>query len=517
MQFKASETAIAVKKVTDMFGIEIIADQKRFCAAFSDLAPKLSKENKAFYVALSENLGKFYLRENENVLSGDKLPETVIRLAVSSIGEYLNEEKAEMVAYSIAYALGWDIENSAPAQTSETSTGTVIEELFRKADNGDNDACYNLGECFYYGRGVRQDRKKAVEWYTKAASRGDCSSQKKLAACWHNGTGTECDLSKAAYWYKEAAEQGDYDSQKALIMCFRIGGANLAPDEERAEKYAARYGIEDTADSNIGILMKEAARGDPDAQFSLGNCYFIGIETSIDYERAVMWYKKAAEQNYIPAVFNLAFCCASGTGVQQNPKEAVMLYKKAASAGDDDALNNLAGHYFRGDGVDEDLKTAAKLWLKAAIAGHARAQYNYGECKFNGWGVQKNRTEAASWYKKAASQSDPDAQYSLGWCSEHGEGLSKDYTLAKRMYEYSAQQGNHHAMKALGYLYANGICSDRDYAKAVEYFEPAAARGDKDSAKMLVYCLKYGGYNLMGDIDQARKIADRYDINFEEI
>ncbi|MBQ1339082.1 MAG: hypothetical protein IIY35_00465, partial [Ruminococcus sp.] len=112
MQFKASETAIAVKKVTDMFGIEIIADQKRFCAAFSDLAPKLSKENKAFYVALSENLGKFYLRENENVLSGDKLPETVIRLAVSSICEYLNEEKAEMVAYSIAYALGWDIENS---------------------------------------------------------------------------------------------------------------------------------------------------------------------------------------------------------------------------------------------------------------------------------------------------------------------------------------------------------------------------------------------------------------------
>ena len=85
------------------------------------------------------------------------------------------------------------------------------------------------------------------------------------------------------------------------------------------------------------------------------------------------------------------------------------------------------------------------------------------------------------------------------------------------MYEYSAQQGNHHAMKALGYLYANGICSDRDYAKAVEYFEPAAARGDKDSAKMLVYCLKYGGYNLMGDIDQARKIADRYNINFEEI
>ena len=58
--------ADAVKQVTEIFGVEIIGDQKRFCAALGDIAPKLSKEKKAFYVALSENVGKLYLRENDN-------------------------------------------------------------------------------------------------------------------------------------------------------------------------------------------------------------------------------------------------------------------------------------------------------------------------------------------------------------------------------------------------------------------------------------------------------------------
>jgi len=483
MEQTIPEAAAAVKQVTDMFGIEIIADHKRFCAALSDLAPKLTRENKAFFVALSENVGKLFLRENGEVLAGNKSPEEVMRKAEASVSEYLNSEKTGMVVSSLAYALGWKLENTgkSPENGEGASSGSVIEDLFRKAENGDNDACFNLGECFYYGRGVKQDYKKAVEWYTRSSMRGDCSSQKKLAACWHSGTGTECDLSRAAHWYKEAAEQGDYESQKALVQCFRMGGKNLQADPERAARYAERYGISADSGSELDELMREAEEGNPGAQFELGNAYYNGMGTAADRERAVFWYKRAAEQEYAPAMFNLGCCCAAGTGIRA------------------------------------DMKMAAELWLRAADGGHARAQYNYGECKFNGWGVQRSFSEAALWYKKAAAQSDPDAQYSIAWCSVNGKGVTKDYELARRMFELSANSGNSNAQKWMGYLYMNGLGVEKNFSKASDWFAMAASRGDKEAAKRLVMCRKYGGFFLIANEEKARRLAKQYKIDYDSI
>ena len=515
-----SAAADAVKQVTDMFGTEIIADRKRFCAAMGDLAPKLTKEKKVFFVALSEDIGKLYLRENEAVLSGRKPAEEVIKQAVSAVSEYLNNEKAEMAAYSLAYALGWNVEINRNSAETESSSGSVIEDLFRRAESGDNDACYNLGECFYYGRGIKKDSRKAVEWYTRAAERGDCSSQKKLALCWHSGIGTENDLSKAAYWYKKAAEQGDYDSQKALVLCFRVGGKNLEADPARAEKYALRYGITDEKDSEFEALLREAESGSPGAQFNLGNAYFNGKGVAADRERAVMWYKRAADQDYPPALFNLAYCCSTGTGTPEDKKRAYELYERAYKRGDMDAANNLALFYFNDDEnfeYEQGKRLAAELWLKAANKGLARAQYNYGECKFNGWGVTRSFAEAASWYRKAAAQSDPNAQYSLGWCCENGLGVQQNYELAKQMYTLSAQQGNPHAQKAMGFMYMKGCGNEKDYSKAAEWFSKAAMRGDKEAAIMLVRCHKYGGHFLISNEMIARTIAEQHGIDYDKV
>ena len=104
-----TETTDAVKQVIDRFGIDILADHKRFCSAFSDFAPRLSKENKAFFVALSENVGTIFIKENSAVTGGGKPPEPIVTRAMSDITEYLNDEKAELVVRSIAGALGWQM------------------------------------------------------------------------------------------------------------------------------------------------------------------------------------------------------------------------------------------------------------------------------------------------------------------------------------------------------------------------------------------------------------------------
>ena len=517
-----AETSGAVKEVIDRFGIDILSDHKRFCSAFSDFAPRLNKENKAFFVVLSENIGDIFIAENDAVLSGEKSADSVIDRAVTEICEYLNNDKAELISRSIALALGWSSQSAAVPQQntdehfSEGIRSSLIEDLFRRASKGDNDACFNLGERFFYGRGVKQDYIKAVKWYTMSSDRGDCSSQKKLADCYYLGQGAERNVAKAAYRYEQAAEQGDYDSQKALIRCYTLGGNGLMPDKAKADYYSQRYGIYSEADTADG-MMKRAQNGDPEAQFRLGGMYLSGAGVEHDPKRGIYWLKQAADNGYAKALFDLGCCYFSGTGVPRDKITAVMLFGKAADLGDLDAVNNLGGCCLRGDGTPKDQRRAADYYRKAAEMGHPKAQYNYGECCFNGWGVPMDRVEAAKWFKEAALQNDPDGQYSYGWCLANGDGVRPDAVGAKRMFEMASMQRHPSAQKALGYCYTNGTGTAKNFAMAAELFGKAASSGDMEAAEVQVACYKYGGEYLAPNEYKARRYAEQYGLEYDNI
>ncbi len=52
---------------------------------------------------------------------------------------------------------------------------------FRKAaDQGNADAQYHLGLCYYYGYGVEEDNAEAVNWLKKAADQGNEEAASKL-------------------------------------------------------------------------------------------------------------------------------------------------------------------------------------------------------------------------------------------------------------------------------------------------------------------------------------------------
>lgn len=57
----------------------------------------------------------------------------------------------------------------------------------------------------YNGQGVRQDRRKAAEWYEKAANQGVSEAQFNLALCYDKGEGVQQDYLKAAEWYEKSA------------------------------------------------------------------------------------------------------------------------------------------------------------------------------------------------------------------------------------------------------------------------------------------------------------------------
>lgn len=129
-----------------------------------------------------------------------------------------------------------------------------------------------------------------------------------------------------------------------------------------------------------------------------------------NFEEAVNWYRKAAEQGNAQAQFELADCYRKGEGVSEDDVEAVKWYRKAAEQGDSDAQFYLGCCYDNGEGVGQNLAEAAAWYRKAAEQGHVSAQYYLGVCYENGEGVGQNLAEAAAWYRKAADQGNEEAE-----------------------------------------------------------------------------------------------------------
>ena len=73
------------------------------------------------------------------------------------------------------------------------------------------------------------------------------------------------------------------------------------------------------------------------AQYNLGFMYEQGRGVPQDYNQAVDWYRKAAEQNEAAAQYSLGLMYDQGTGVPRNLSEANRWYNLAAKNGDPDA------------------------------------------------------------------------------------------------------------------------------------------------------------------------------------
>ena len=64
-------------------------------------------------------------------------------------------------------------------------------------------------------------------------------------------------------------------------------------------------------------LKEKAEAGDAKSQLQLGELYISGKQIPKDYKKAVVWFKKAADQDNSKAQFRLGLCYQLGTGVKK--------------------------------------------------------------------------------------------------------------------------------------------------------------------------------------------------------
>lgn len=168
-----------------------------------------------------------------------------------------------------------------------------------------------------------------------------------------------------------------------------------------------------------------------------------------DFVGALEWTRRAAEQNWLPAVMDMGgLYMYGGKGVKQDVAAARKWYEKAVTMGSKEA------HWFLGVldyESSHDVEAALKHWRTAAEVGIADAQYRLGRILSQ---KQDTLQEGMQWLEKAA--------------------------------RIGQKGGVPQACTALANLYISGANgATRDSAKAVQLYKAAASGGD--ALAQLVY------------------------------
>lgn len=129
-----------------------------------------------------------------------------------------------------------------------------------------------------------------------------------------------------------------------------------------------------------------------------------------DHKAAYDAWLPLAERGDVAAMRNIGHLYRWGQGVEKDIDKAIHWYRMAAEKGFSRAQANLAAIYLQGDeGTPVNYEEAHKWFAAAAVQNLAVAQYNLGLMYELGLGVEKNEARALGWYNLAAKAGQPEA------------------------------------------------------------------------------------------------------------
>ncbi len=204
-----------------------------------------------------------------------------------------------------------------PAQTQAAPDPMLVVN----AVAGDANAQCDLG--YYYEQAGQHE--VAAMLYALSGDNGNAAAQYNLGGCYYYGRGVNQDYAKAAHCYKLSADQGDADAQNSLGLCYLFG-----------------YGVDKDEAMAVKLFELAAAQDDFDGKYNLANCLLEGIGAERDYNRAYKMFVPLAEGGDAQSQYNLAICLYNGWGVKKDQKQARIWMQRAADQNLDIAKDALA-------------------------------------------------------------------------------------------------------------------------------------------------------------------------------
>ncbi|CAG8433326.1 13061_t:CDS:10 [Ambispora gerdemannii] len=230
------------------------------------------------------------------------------------------------------------------------------ERYFKMAAEAKNpDAQVNLGLYLYNKR----EYENAYQYFHTAAQSANFLAHYYLAEMHAKGEGTRKSCSLASAYYKMVAEKGDWlhspfqaareayqsgDKDGALLNYliaaergYEIGQANVAwlLDRDKARWQLPHVTPKPDPDREKLALIywtRSANQGNVDSRLKMGDYYFKGFGTDVDYEKAAACYQVAAEfESSSMAMWNLGWMHENGIGVSRDFHLAKRWYDQSLS------------------------------------------------------------------------------------------------------------------------------------------------------------------------------------------
>lgn len=242
----------------------------------------------------------------------------------------------------------------------------------KAAELGDAEGQFKVGKCYYKGSGVTEDKRKAVYWFKKSAQQNFAEASEILGECYRYAYGVDKNIKEAIKWYEIAAKEHRVKAVMELGLLYYYG-------DEIPKDYKKAFGfLTKIEKSNLKWLALRKNRSLTRKVLEvLGDCYYFGYGTNIDYLKAIKMFERAVEFDSNYALYSLGFCYEHGQGVEKNSdslKMAFDYYNKAAENGHAESVFKVGKFYKEGLCVKVDKKKAMEYFLKAAKLGNEKAE-----------------------------------------------------------------------------------------------------------------------------------------------
>lgn len=263
----------------------------------------------------------------------------------------------------------------------------------------------------------------------------------------------------------------------------------------------------------VELAKPLAEQGNADALYLLGFAHESGQGVEASKDKALEFYRKAADGKHKDAVYRLSFILLASDKEEErdqarqaletaakddpevaarilgeaylrglltpapDPDKAVFWWKSAADAGDVLSVLLLARFYEGQFGFPElkNIKESLANYAKAAGLGNAGAMAALGSRLLSG--DEKNRDEAKGreWLKKAIEAKEYTAYLALG---DYEENVKKDLKAALAEYERGKDAGQVDCMLRTADFYIEGKGTEKDSARGMSLLRKAAEAGN---------------------------------------
>jgi len=228
--------------------------------------------------------------------------------------------------------------------------------------------------------GLDGDDQSALAWMTKAANQGDDEAQYQLGEYYQSGRYADRDIAQAVQWYGKASDQGNVRATVALADLY-MDGNQVQPDTDRA----------------LDLYRKAAEADNEKAEVALGAAYYDGKAVARDYGQSAKYYEMATHHCNHAAQFRLGYLYQTGQGVGRDDGKAADLYVQSAKY-QSSAAYNLGIMYEKGQGVAQDYAKAAEAFELGVKKGDPSSAGELAKLYDAGQGVEKDTAKARDLY-----------------------------------------------------------------------------------------------------------------------